>query len=72
MYTASRLRKFKAWLISKSETIVNSPDVRDMKQSRDLETGKLIYDMAGNPVMERKYYYKLSLKSNQIKLMDYF
>ena len=61
MYSAPRLRKFKAWLISKSDSIVNSPDQRDMKQSRDLETGKLIYDVDGNPVLERKYYYKLSL-----------
>ena len=61
MLTAAKLGRFKAWMINDSESIVNSPDCKDMKQRRNPITNKVICDDDGKPLMQRKYYYKKSL-----------
>ena len=58
---------FIEWAVSKSDTIVCSPDKKDMKIATDLETGKKIKDVARSTpqetvwVMQRKHKYKTSL-----------
>ena len=61
MLTIEKLHQFKVWMIRDSESVVDSPDQKDMKQKRHPLTKKVMRDQDGKPMMQRKYYYKLSL-----------
>jgi hypothetical protein len=57
-------RQFIDWCINLSDTVVCSPDKRDVVIARDLDTGEKIKDETDSPkewVYQRKYKYKGSL-----------
>jgi hypothetical protein len=57
-------RQFIDWCINLSDTVVCSPDKKDVMIARDLETGEKIKDETDSPkewVYQRKYKYKGSL-----------